>query len=132
MAKDQKQDIELGITRLEYGDLSRPQRAVLTIQTDRHYNGGVASYATVFWFGGGERQHAFGLAGGGDYEKKVYLDQSVKSVTQKAIDRQHAEVFTPATIEQLTGLAKAHYAGYVAAGADGMHNVYLPAEVTHA
>jgi hypothetical protein len=103
-----KQEIELGLNRLEYDDPGRPFRAVLVLETDKHYNGGVESNATVFWVGSHSRQHAFGLAGGGDFRKSIQRDKTLRA-TQKAIERQHATAFTPEAIEELTRAAIAHY-----------------------
>ncbi len=109
MANNQEQDIELGLNRLEYGDHGRSQRAVMTISTGKGYNGGLRSSVTVSWCGDGFRQHAFGMGGGGgDFSKALKTSERVKA-TQKALDKQHAEVFTPEVIAQLTEAAKAHY-----------------------
>ncbi len=61
---------------------------------------------------------------GGDYEKRLKVSERTVKATQKAIDRQHAEVFTPEVVAQLSGYAKLHYARYVRAGVDGMKNTY--------
>lgn len=109
MATDQKIEIDLGLTRLEYNDPARPRKAVLTICTSKHYNGGLESDATVYWVGAHSRQHAFGLAGGGDFKKTLLRsDRSVKA-TQRNIDKQHAEIFTPEVVESLTQTAKEYY-----------------------
>lgn len=110
MAKDQEQDIELGIVRFEYGDQARPRRAVLTINTGKSYNGGLSSTCTVFWVGGHSRQTAMGLGSGlGDFSKRMYMSERTVKATQKAIDKQHAEVFTPEVLAGLTQAAKDHY-----------------------
>lgn len=129
MAKDQKQDIDLGIVRLEYGDAARPQRGVLTIETSKHYNGGLSSTAQVCWVGANFRSHVFVIGtGAGDFSKTVLIDRT-KKATQKAIDTQHATAFTAEEIARLTQLAKDHYAAVVSAGVDGYKNTY-PAGVT--
>jgi hypothetical protein len=110
MAQDQRQDIDLGISRLEYGDPARPQHAVLTLTTGKHYAGGVESSARVYWIGLHSRSHAFGLAGKGDFDMPRMKWERTTKATQRAIDRQHAEVFTAEVIEQLTQAAKEHYA----------------------
>lgn len=125
MANAQKQDIDLGITRFEYGEEDRKQIAVLQIQTSKYYNGGLISDATVYWVGQHSRQNCMSLTGnGGDYGKRLKISGREIKATQKAIDRQHAEVFTPERIAQLTEYAKAHYASALRAGVDGFHNTY--------
>lgn len=37
MANKKSEDIDLDITRLEYGDTDRPQHTVLTIETSKYY-----------------------------------------------------------------------------------------------
>ncbi len=131
MSQKQMQDIELGIVRLEYGDAARPQRAVLTIETSKYYNGGLISDATVYWVGRNCRSNMITLGGTdseGDYGERLKVSERTVKATQKAIDRQHAEVFTPEVVAQLMGYAKLHYARYVSAGVDGMKNTY-PAEI---
>ncbi len=125
MAQDQNQDIELGITRLEYGDRDRPQRGVLTICTGKYYNGGVISDATVYWVGRHSRQNIVGLGVEGDYRKRLMVSDRGMTATQRNIDRQHAETFTPEVIERITEAAKAHYARFVRDGIDGHKNVYV-------
>jgi hypothetical protein len=125
MAKEQEQDIELGITRLQYGEQDRPQRAVLNICTRKHYNGGISSIAMVVWIGHHTRSHAFGLASGGDYECRLGRSAQTVKATQKAIDAQHAAIFTPDLIERLVEGAKAHYAQFVSSGIDGYKNRYF-------
>ncbi len=128
MANDQKQDIDLGITRLEYGDAARAKRAVLEIETGKGSRG-IASRADVFWVGGGGRQHCFALGGsGGDFSKRLKVSDA--RATQSNIDRQHAEVFTPEVLASLTAEARAHYAAVVAAGVDGFRNTYPVAEAS--
>src|SRR3954469_2578909 len=102
MATAQKQDIDLGITRFEYGDADRKQVAVLQIETSKGYRSGLESDATVYWIGnnmrstcvsiGGERFHE-------DFRKTVKVVRDIKA-TQKAIDKQHAEVFTPEDVAE--------------------------------
>lgn len=130
MAKSQSQDIDLGITRYEYGDVARKQVAVLQIQTRKYYNGGLISDATVYWVGNHSRQNCIALGGdGGDYGKRLKISARDVKATQKAIDRQHAEVFTPEAIAQLVEYAKLHYAAVVRAGVDGFRNTYASPEV---
>lgn len=129
MATKQTQDIDLGIVRYEYGDAARPQRAILTIETDKSGRGGIESRAIVMWCGDHSRQHVFGLAGGGDFSVEVYRSPKETRATQKAINSQHAGAFTPEKIAELIEQAKAHYAGHIAAGVDVFKNTY-PAAVT--
>ncbi len=123
MAQDRQQDIDLEITRFEYGDPTRPQRAVLTISTDKASSGGLLSSATVFWRHSHGRVHLFGAAGGGDFSKTLARTPRVRA-TQKVIDMQHAAVFTAEVVADLLVAAKAHYAEYLRAGVDGFHNTY--------
>ena len=131
MANDQKQNIELGITRLEWGDSQRPQRAVLEISTSKHYYG-LGSEAKVYWHGQHSRSNmmSIGSGGGGDFSKTVArADRTVKA-TQKNIDKLHATAFTPEVIAELVEAAKAHYAEAVQSGIDSFKNVYVQA-VSH-
>lgn len=129
MATSQRQDIELGIMRYEYGDSDRKQVAVLQIQTTKHYNGGLISDASVYWVGKNSRSQLMSLgAGGGDYSKRVKVSGREVKATQKAIDKQHAEVFTAELLAQMTDEARLYYAAVVLAGHDGFHNTY-PAAV---
>lgn len=132
MATKKTEDIDLGITRLEYGDTARPQRAVLTIETSKYYNGGLISDASVYWIGKHSRQQtiSMGTPGGGDYSKRLKISGQNVKATQRAIDNQHAEVFTTETKVRLSEAAKAHYTASVASGIDGYQNIYMkPIEV---
>ncbi len=132
MSQKQTQDIELGIVRLEYGDSARPQRAVLTIETSKYYNGGLISDAHVYWVGNSCRSNMMSIGGDdsvGDYSKRLNVSPRTVKATQKAIDKQHAEVFTAEAVAGLVQGANEHYARYVRAGVDGMKNTYLPATV---
>lgn len=123
MANAQKQDIDLGITRFEYGESARPQRAVLQIETSKYYNGGLISDASVYWIGNRSRQSCLSLGGdGGDYGKRLLI--SDKKATQGNIDRQHKEVFTPEVVAKLVQAATERYASAVKAGIDGFKNTY--------
>lgn len=125
MANAQKQDIDLGITRFEYGEASRERRAVLQIETSKYYNGGLISDAGVYWVGDHSRQNCMSLGGdGGDYGKRLKISAKTVKATQRNIDAQHAEVFTSEAIERLTQAAKDHYAAVVRAGVDGFKNTY--------
>lgn len=109
MASKQTQDINLNLTRNEWGKPDgKLQSAVLTIETDKHYNGGLDATATVFWFGDHSRSHAFGLGGGGDFSKTLAVNKTARA-TQKAIDTLHAQTFTPEVIASLTAEAIAYY-----------------------
>lgn len=113
MAQARITSINLGLERLESG---RPTHAELVLETEKHsFRKGITSDATVFWVGDCFRVHAFGMGGpGGDFSRRILWDQT-KTATQKAIDTQHAAVFTAAKIEELTAQAKAHYEGKQAA-----------------
>lgn len=130
MAVERRQDIDLGIVRYEYGDAARAQRAVLTIDTGKYYNGGLISSAVVYWVGTHSRQNCVGLGGdGGDYWKRLLVSAKGVRATQKNIDGQHQQAFTPEVIAGLVTAAKAHYAAAVKAGVDGFHNTYPNSEV---
>jgi len=125
MANARKQDIDLGITRLEYGEASRERRAVLQIETSKYYNGGLISDADVYWVGASSRQRMVSLGDdSGDYGKRLFVSAKDVRATQGAIDRQHAEVFTADVIARLTQAAKDHYAAIVRVGIDAYKNVY--------
>lgn len=94
---------------LERDDYGQTRYAFLVLETGKDYNGRMKSDATVFWVGDHSRQHAFGLGGGGDFSKTVLRTPGKVTATQKAIDRQHAEVFTAEVVESLTAEAKDWY-----------------------
>lgn len=124
MSANKTEDIQLGIKRLEYGDVNRPQLAVLTIETGKHYNGGIVSRASVFWVGRSSRCQLISMGGiSGDFSKRLLATAKTR-VTQGVVDKQHAEVFTPETRAQLVETAKSHYAVIVAAGVDEYKNTY--------
>ena len=126
MATSQKQDIDLDIVRYEYGETSRARRAVLEIETSKYYNGGLISDASVYWVGDHSRQQMLSLGNDadGDYSKRLLVSARTVKATQKAIDTQHAQVFTTEVIADLTKAAKERYASRITAGIDGMGNVY--------
>lgn len=126
MADEKRDTIELGITRLEYGDHARPQRAVLELSTGKHYDGGLVSRASVYWHSDHSRSQLIALGdSGGDYSHgPSRTDRSVRA-TQKAIDKLHADVFTTDVVQMLIAEAKAHYAAVVEVGKDDMRNTYL-------
>lgn len=126
MAENKTQEIELGITRMEYDDPERPQRAVLELQTAKHYDGGLVSRASVYWHGKHSRSHAIGVGNSttGDYSRRPARTDTGVRATQKNIDTRHAEIFTPEVVETITAEAKAHYAAVVEAGIDGFKNTY--------
>lgn len=129
MAISRKQDIQLGIVRCEYGDLNRKRFAVLEIETGKYYNGGLISDANVYWVGDHSRQSCLSLGGkDSDYNKRLKISAKTVKATQKAIDTQHAEVFTAEAVADLVKYAKLHYARVVREGRDGMGNTY-PAEL---
>lgn len=110
MATSITQDIDLGISRVDTTTGGRIQRAILTIDTSKALRGGLESDATVSWHSEHSRSHAFGLGGGGDFSKKLHRSMQNVKATQKAIDTQHAAVFTPDVVEALVAEAKAYYA----------------------
>jgi hypothetical protein len=72
------------------------------------------------------RSQCIGLlgAGGGDFSRDLHRSATTVKATQKAIDKQHAEVFTPDVVAGLTDAAKAHYVKVITAGIDGFKNTY--------
>ncbi len=126
MANAQKQDIALGITRYEYGEPARKRVAVLQIETRKYYDKGLISDASVYWVGEHSRQRTVSLGGDerGDYDRRLKVSGRDMRATQRAIDKQHAEVFTPDIVAGLVAGAKLHYATAISAGVDGFHNVY--------
>jgi hypothetical protein len=110
MANAQKVDIDLELSRLEYDDATRPQRAVLMIETAKSYAGSLRSQATVYWLGlhGRSTCMAF-FGGGGDFNRHLFSSAKTVKATQKAIDTQHAQVFTPEVIAGLVQAAKDYY-----------------------
>ena len=107
MAAQKSEVIELDLTRTDDG--GELQKAILVLKTDKDFHGGLKSSATVFWEGFHSRQHAFGLGGGGDYAKTLLQSPSVRA-TQKAIDSQHARVFTNTLRADLTTESRQWYA----------------------
>ena len=69
------------------------------------------SDAIVYWIGDQCKSHAFGIGrpGDGDYSKTVRQSERTVKATQKAIDTQHAAVFTSDVVAALVAEAKAHY-----------------------
>ena len=107
MAVEKSEVIELGLTRTDSNHEER--KAILVIKTDKDFRGGLRSTATVFWAGLHSRQHAFGLGSGGDYSKTLFQNPGVRA-TQKAIDTQHARVFTEELRADLTTESRQWYA----------------------
>ncbi len=102
MATDRREDIDLGME--QKGDGDRTKRAVLELRTSSGFRSGIRSSVTVFWIENGFRSTMLF----GDYSKN--LATTDKRATQKAIDTQHANVFTQAEINLQVAAAKAHYA----------------------
>ena len=106
-------EVELGFTRLDYdNDPNSLRRAVLEFETlEDYYDGGIVSTATVFWDRDGGRSHhsCIGEPARGDYSSTA--GHSTLPATKPNIEKQHAQVFTPQAIAELTAAAKAHYAG---------------------
>ncbi len=107
MAAEKSEVIELGLTRTD--DTGKVRKAILVLKTDKYLRGGLKSSATVFWEGFNSRQHAYGLGGGGDYSKTLLQSPGVRA-TQKAIDIQHAQVFTDESRSDLTTDSRQWYA----------------------
>lgn len=125
MAKLESVDIELGITRLEYGDAARPQRAVLTLSTRKYSRGGLISDATVYWVSQHSRQCMISFAGDGDFTKRLLVTDRTVKATQKNLDKCSKGAFLLEVVVMLVDAAKAHYAPYVRDGVDGFKNVYI-------
>jgi hypothetical protein len=107
MAVEKSEVVELGLTRAD--STGEVQTAILVLETEKDFHGGLKSRATVFWKGLHSRQHAFGLGGGGDYSKTLLQSPGVRA-TQKAIDTQHARVFTDELRADLTTESRKWYA----------------------
>jgi hypothetical protein len=107
MATEKSEVIELGLTRTD--GTSEVKKAILVLETDKDLRGGLKSSATVFWKGFHSRQHAFGLGSGGDYSKTLLRSPGMRA-TQKAIDTQHAQVFTDELRADLTTESRQWYA----------------------
>jgi hypothetical protein len=85
-------------------------KAFLKLETSKHYIGGILSYASVEFHG----KDSITFEVFGDYRKVILRDQKARG-TQKAIDTQHANVFTQASIEEIKASVVSYYA---AEGAD--------------
>jgi len=93
MANDANTTISLPLTKKDYDGTTKT--AQLDLRTYRASNGQLLSQAHVSWVGGGfQTTEIFG-----DFSK-VYARTAARG-TQKNIDAQHAEVFTPANVEIL-------------------------------
>lgn len=85
----------------------------LTLETGKSYKGGIESSFKVCHVGKNFTSHAFGLGSGlGDFSGKIL--RVVGIATQKKIDAQHAQVFTPEVIADITAKALAYYAAKAA------------------
>lgn len=96
MAENIKQDIELGLAE-------KGKHGILELRT-ASVGRGIRSSVTVFWSDGEFRTTALFS----DYHKS--LATTDKRATQKAINTQHALVFTQAEITVQVAAAKEHYA----------------------
>jgi len=86
------------------------QQAFLKLETAKQNSGGIFSSASVeFHSEGSVSFEVFG-----DFSKVILRDQKARA-TQKAIDTQHTNVFTQASIEQIKDSVISYYA---AKGAD--------------
>jgi hypothetical protein len=104
MANKIEQIIDLNFSKDDHGDT---MHANLHIETDKGFRKDIRSEARVFWHGRNSRQHTFGLAGGGDFSKTLKTQPAI--ATQKNIQKQWDEVFTPESIAAITDEAKAWY-----------------------
>ena len=98
MAQEPKQIIPIPALNIEEG------AAQLTLTTDKYFNGQIVSAAHIYFAKNG--MITFELAG--DF-RKVLL-RTRERATQKALDTQHANTFTPEVIEALKAEALAFYA----------------------
>ena len=110
MAQDAKGTIEM--PELATPKLVGKGTARLELKTGKDIAGQLRSTATVVWIHDGFMR--FGL--GSDFFR-TYARNQVKPITQRAIDRQQADVFTPELIEQIKAEVTAFY-GVVAKPAD--------------
>ena len=91
-----QQEIDLGITREENGER---WRAMLLLETKEFASEvGIHSTATVVWW---DRMHHTCSP-----ERCRRLRRNDAKAVQTAIDTQHAQVFTPETVAELTLVAK--------------------------
>ena len=81
----------------------------LVLETGKGYRGGVKSDYKVVHVGDRMFIHVFGCQGMGGCDLRGVIKQTPGTCTQKKIDAQHAEVFTPEVIEQLKAKALAYY-----------------------
>lgn len=109
MAQDATQFIPLEyLNRTD--STGRPQVARLKLYTHKPFSGGLASSANVEFVGAGFV--TFEMFG--DFSARLLHVQGARA-TQKAIDAQHAKVFTPEVVAKLQEKVKAHYAAKDAA-----------------
>lgn len=80
-------------------------RAVLKLVTSKAYNGGLASFASIEFHG--DRFVTCELFG--DFSVRLLYNRAARA-TQKAIDAQHAQAFTPERIADLKAKLAAYYA----------------------
>lgn len=90
---------------------SEPTKGKIELTTGKGYRGGIKSDFSVFHVGDQMKIHVFGTAERGDLSGTVKVVSGV--ATQKRIDQQHAEVFTPAKIEEIRQQVIAHYANMI-------------------
>ena len=108
MAKDVKQDVDLGITK-PATQYEGERRGVLELSTYKG-NRGIVSDVTVFWIG--DRCRSTLLFG--DFSKTVATVAG--TATQKALDAAHRMAFTPEVVAGLVEAAKAHSLKRIEAG----------------
>lgn len=104
MAYQRTTTISLNVSGMDAGT---PVVAHLILTTDRASKGGIESLAIVEWRGGVCAVRAFGRGDSGDFYRTVHQTDRMVRATQKRIDTQHAEVFTPEVVKELQEAAKA-------------------------
>jgi len=111
MGKAKEIAIRIPLPHLDRVKDGKPERAKLSLQTYKPYSGGLLSSARVdFVSPEGWQTHACGLGGGGgDYSRSFFHNKAARA-TQSAIDKQHAEVFTPDVIAGIQSAIVLHYA----------------------
>ena len=102
MAQTRKTDVAVpGLTSKEHAG----KTPVLELHTGKGFRGGgIQSSATMFWSDGQYRSTMLF----GDFS--WHPRHTPGTATQKAIDRQHAEVFSPDAVARIVGEARAYYA----------------------
>lgn len=99
-------------TTIDLGEVSGEHRE-LHITTNKSYIGGgwLATKASVHTRDGMFLVHRFGLAGGGDFSRRLSHTQPGR-ITEKVVSAQHAEVLDQ--VQDVIALAREHYEGVAA------------------